>query len=213
MSENAKTTKTTVDNTPKLRVERIYDNAPLPSKPKIDTDAGYDVVAHNVTRIYAHYGSNGERLLEGDNLESKFIEPGVFELQSGERALIGTGLKMTVGEGYEIQVRPRSGNALKRGLTVVNTPGTVDEAYRGEVGVIIMNTSRSTQRIELGEKIAQVVPKRVELLEVVEEKLDDTTKRGADGYGSTSTKRNFTDGMVEPISTNVSIKTTPFNMM
>ena len=197
-----------------LKVEKIFDNAPLPIKPKTQSDSGFDVYAHNVKRIYAHYGSNGEKLLEGDALSDKFVEDGIFELQSGERALIGTGLKMTVGEGYEIQVRPRSGNALKRGLTVVNTPGTVDEAYRNEVGVIIMNTSRQTQRIELGEKIAQVVPMKVELIELEETKLDDKTERGQDGFGSTNKLRqDHTEGVITPIPTTVKLKTTPFNMM
>jgi len=109
-----------------LRVEKLYPNAPLPYKPQSQTDSGFDVCAHNVKKIYAHLGSNGERLYEGDNLKLKFIDDGVFELQYAERALIGTGLKMTVGSGYEIQVRPRSGLALKKGLTVLNTPGTVN---------------------------------------------------------------------------------------
>jgi len=197
-----------------LRVEKLYPDAPLPSKPKTSTDSGFDVVAHNVKRIYAHFGGNGEKLLEGDNMESKFIESGIFELQSGERALIGTGLKMTVGPGYEIQVRPRSGNALKRGLTVVNTPGTVDEAYRNEVGVIIMNTSRQTQKITLGEAIAQVVPMKVELLEVIEEELNDNTERGKDGYGSTNTTRkDFNKGIMSSIPTDSVVKMTPFNFM
>ena len=124
---------------------------------------------------------------------------------------------MTVGEGYEIQVRPRSGLALKQGLTVVNTPGTIDEAYRNEVGVIIMNTSRQTQHIKLGDRIAQIVPKKVELLEVVEEKLDDNTERGQGGFGSSNKKdskgRSFTEGMPETFVPSTTIKTTPFNFM
>jgi len=195
-----------------LKVERVYPDAPLPIKPTTNTDAGYDVVAHNVSRIYAHFGSNGEKLLEGVNLESKFIESGIFELQSGERALIGTGLKMTIGEGYEIQVRPRSGLALKKGLTVINTPGTIDEAYRNEVGVIILNTSRQTQRIQLGERIAQIVPKKVELLEIEETKLSNDTERGQGGFGH-SNKRDFNKGVLEPLDTNPTFKTTPFNFM
>ncbi len=199
----------------KLQVEKIYDNAPLPFKPKTSTDSGFDVVAHNVKRIYAHYGSNGEKLLEGDAMADKFYEPGIFELQCGERCLIGTGLKMTVGEGYELQVRPRSGNALKRGLTVVNTPGTVDEAYRNEVGVIIMNTSRQTQRITLGEPIAQIVPMKVELIEIEETKLNDLTERGQDGYGSTNrvNRKDFESGLPTAMSMDVMLKNTPFNEM
>lgn len=197
-----------------LKVEKIYDNAPLPFKPKTTTDSGFDVVAHNVKTIYVHFGGNGEKALEGEFLEGRFVEDGVFELQSGERALIGTGLKMTVGPGYEIQVRPRSGLALKKGLTVVNTPGTVDEAFRNEVGVIILNTSRQTQRITLGEPIAQIVPMKVELIEIVEEKLDNNTQRGMDGFGSTNNNKfEYVDKFNTQISTNPMNKTTPFNMM
>ena len=211
--KNAGPNKTAKTKAPTLRVERIYENAPLPTKPKTDTDSGFDVVAHNVSRIYAHFGGNGERVLENENLELKFTDTGVFELQSGERALIGTGLKMTVGPGYELQVRPRSGLALKNGLTVVNSPGTIDEQYRDEVCVILMNTSRQTQYITLGDRIAQVVPAKVELLEISEEKLDDNTVRGKDGFGSTSNRRDFDKGIVAPIDTNVIRPTTPFNIM
>ena len=194
-----------------LKVEKIYDNSPLPIKPKTNSDSGYDVCAHNVSRIYAHYGSNNEKCLMGDDMEPKFISSGVLELQSGERVLIGTGLKMTVGEGYELQVRPRRGIALKRGLTIVNAPGTIDADYRGEVGIIILNTSRQTQRITLGEKIAQIVPMKVELLEIEEVKLPEDTKRNSDGYGSTSRREKF--NMPEAIITDSYNKTTPFNQM
>jgi len=195
-----------------LRVEKLYDNAPLPVKSKTSTDSGFDVFAHNVQKIYAHGGSNGERCLEGNAMKGKFIDEGVFELQMGERALIGTGLKMTVGPGYEIQVRPRSGNALKRGLTVVNTPGTVDEAFRNEVGIIILNTSRQTQQITLGEAIAQVVPMKIELIEVIEEKLNDNTERGMDGFGSTN-RRDYEAGVMKPLALNIRDVDAPFNMM
>jgi dUTP pyrophosphatase len=202
--------------TVKFRVQKLFDNAPLPVKPKTSTDSGFDVVAHNLKMIYAHFGSNGEKLIEGEFLESKFVEPGVFELQQGERALIGTGLKMTVSEGYEIQVRPRSGNALKRGLTCANAIGTIDYEYRNEVGVILLNTSRQTQRIRLGETIAQVVPMKVELIELIEEDIDDHTVRGKDGYGSTNKidrHRNFTNEPIIAIVDHINDKNTPFNMM
>ena len=206
----------TVENPLALRVEKLYENAPLPVKPKTDSDSGFDVCAHNVSRIYANVG-NTERLLTEDMLKERFIDTGVFELRSGERCLIGTGLKMTVAEGYEIQLRPRSGNALKRGLTLVNCVGTIDYEYRNEVGAIIINTSNQTQTITLGEKIAQVVPAKVELIEVIEEKLEDNTKRGKDGYGSTNTlvndKSKFTEGLMRPISVNPIRSNTAFNML
>ena len=204
------------DKTIKLRVEKIYPDAPLPTKPTTNTDSGFDVVAHNVTRIYAHYGSNGEKLLEGDAMEDRFTTSGIFRLQPNERCLIGTGLKMTVGPGYEIQVRPRSGLALKQGLTVVNTPGTIDEAFRNEVGIILINTSRQTQTITLGDRIAQVVPMKVELLEVVEETLGTTERDGGLGHSGTKVDRHGrslrNDGPDSMIP-NLSNKLTPFNFM
>ena len=191
--ENDKKENKSKDKGYTLKVEKLYPNAPLPVKPTIETDAGFDVFAHNVKRVYANYGSNTEKELTEDDMFDKFPVDKVLQLGAGERALIGTGLKMTVGSGYEIQVRPRSGLALKQGLTIVNSPGTVDEAYRGEVGVIILNTSNKPQQIKLGDRIAQVVPKRVELMEIQEIKLDDRTDRGTKGYGASDQKRNKRD--------------------
>jgi len=175
------------DISPKLLIERL-ENGILPEKPGVPTDSGYDLYACDVKRIYAHTGSNGERLLEGEWMEQKFSEPGVFELQCNERALIGTGIKATIGPGYELQIRSRSSLALKRGLITANNPGTVDEQYRGEICVIILNTSRKSQTIELGERIAQLVPALV-LLPEIEERVLPATKRGDGGFGSTDQKK------------------------
>ena len=112
-------------------------------------------------------------------------------LLPGERKLITTGLFMEIPLGYEGQVRPRSGLTLKRGLTVLNTPGTVDSDYRGDVGVILINLSSEPQRIEVGERIAQMVIAKhetaeIESVESVEEL--ESTDRGTGGFGSTGTK-------------------------
>lgn len=175
-----------------LYVEKIEPDAVLPSKPTTNTDSGFDVVGIRVRQIYYHGGGNGEQCLKGEHLERKFVDAGVIELQCNERALIGTGLKVTVGPGYEIQVRPRSGLALKKGLTVLNTPGTIDESYRGELGIIIINTSRQAQTITLGESIAQIVPAKV-LLPEIEEKVLDKTHRGDGGFGHSDDKSKNTD--------------------
>jgi dUTP pyrophosphatase len=109
-------------------------------------------------------------------------------LEAGGRSLIPTGLRLEIPPGYEGQVRPRSGLALKRGLAVLNAPGTIDADYRGEVGVILINLSREAQRIEPGERIAQLVfapVARAILIEV--ESLADS-ERGAGGFGSTGVK-------------------------
>ncbi len=105
------------------------------------------------------------------------------------RGLIPTGLKVAVPAGYELQVRPRSGMALKKGLTVLNTPGTIDAGYRGEVGVIVFNASGDDAvTIKKGDRIAQIVLKKVETIEwnVVDE-LDETS-RNEGGFGSTGHK-------------------------
>ena len=108
-------------------------------------------------------------------------------LQPLERALIHTGLYMALPEGFECQVRPRSGLALKRGLTILNTPGTIDADYRGEVGIIVANLSNEPQTIDDGERIAQLVVARHET--VTWQAVDDLdeTQRGAGGFGHTGT--------------------------
>ncbi|MBJ6122019.1 dUTP diphosphatase [Sphingomonas mollis] len=106
-------------------------------------------------------------------------------LQPGGRAAIATGFALAIPEGYEVQVRPRSGLALKHGITCLNTPGTIDHDYRGEVKVILTNLGDEPFAVVRGERIAQLVPavvQRAALVEVAE--LDDTV-RGLGGFGST----------------------------
>jgi len=105
-----------------------------------------------------------------------------------ERRLIPTGLHIALPEGYEAQVRPRSGLALKHGLTVLNSPGTIDADYRGEVGVLLINLSQEDFVINDGERIAQMVIARHEQADfVIVEELDQT-ERGEGGYGHTGVK-------------------------
>jgi dUTP pyrophosphatase len=110
------------------------------------------------------------------------------ELKPMERKLIPTGIFMEIPEGYECQVRPRSGLALKKGITVLNSPGTIDADYRGEVGVILINLSSENVVIEPSERIAQLVFAKVEQANwIVSENLSETV-RGAGGFGSTGLK-------------------------
>lgn len=112
----------------------------------------------------------------------------LLRLDPGARALIPTGLFVAIPEGFEIQVRPRSGLALKRGLTVCNTPGTIDADYRGEIGVVLINLGLETAWIEDGERIAQAVLNKVETIEWLNvDKLDETI-RGEGGFNSTGIK-------------------------
>lgn len=114
--------------------------------------------------------------------------PESVTLQPMERRLIPTGLFISLPEGYEAQIRPRSGLALKRGLTVLNTPGTIDADYRGEIGVILINMSGEAQTIESGERICQMIIARVEQADLVEVKTLDATERGEGGFGHSGVK-------------------------
>ena len=109
-------------------------------------------------------------------------------LRPMERKLIPTGLYIALPEGYEAQVRPRSGLALKHGLTVLNTPGTIDADYRGEIGVVLINLSQEDFVVNDGERIAQMVIARCEQGELITVETLDKTERGAGGYGHTGVK-------------------------
>ena len=104
-----------------------------------------------------------------------------------QRQLIKTGLFMALPKGYEAQVRPRSGLALKKGITVLNTPGTIDADYRGEIGVILVNLSQEPFTVENGERIAQMVIAKCEQANFIAVEEFDETDRGAGGFGSTGT--------------------------
>jgi dUTP pyrophosphatase len=106
-------------------------------------------------------------------------------LAPGERALVPTGFKMALPEGYEAQVRPRSGLAIKNGISVLNTPGTIDEDYRGEVGVILINHGREDFKVKRGDRIAQMVINKVEQAGIEEVEILDETHRSSGGFGHT----------------------------
>jgi len=106
-------------------------------------------------------------------------------LKSLERILIPTGLKVAIPEGYEIQVRPRSGLAIKHGITMLNTPGTVDSDYRGELKVIVVNLSNEAYTIEPNERIGQFVLNKIEQIEFIEVEELESTERGEGGFGHT----------------------------
>ena len=119
----------------------------------------------------------------GMDLRANLSEPVV--LHPLERRLIPTGLYIALPAGYEAQVRPRSGLALKKGITVLNSPGTIDSDYRGEIGVLLINLSNDDFVVNDGERIAQMVVARHEQGEFVEVEVLDETERGAGGYGHT----------------------------
>ncbi len=114
--------------------------------------------------------------------------PAPVTLQPLERKLLPTGLFMELPAGYEAQIRPRSGLALKRGLTILNTPGTIDADYRGEIGIILINLSQEPQTIESGERICQMVIARHEQPAIEEVTILSDTERGAGGFGHSGVK-------------------------
>ena len=109
-------------------------------------------------------------------------------LKPVERRLIPTGLRIALPEGYEAQVRPRSGLALKHGITVLNTPGTIDADYRGELMVLLINLSNEDFVINAGERIAQMIIAKYETASWEQVEILDETERGAGGYGHTGVK-------------------------
>ena len=138
-----------------LKIRRVHPDASLPS--------------------YAHEGDAG--------LDIRSVEE--LEIAPGARALVHTGLVFMLQPGWEAQVRPRSGLALKHGVTVLNTPGTIDAGYRGEVGVILANFGTDPFKIAKGDKIAQIVVSPVVRADIVETNEIEATERGSGGFGST----------------------------
>ena len=128
-----------------------------------------------VLPAYAHPGDAG--------MDVRSVE--AVEIAPGARALVHTGLVMMLPPGWEAQVRPRSGLALKHGVTVLNTPGTIDAGYRGEVGVILANFGAEPFSVGKGDRIAQIVIAPVTAADIEEAEVVDETDRGGGGFGST----------------------------
>ena len=125
-------------------------------------------------------------LAAGLDVRADNAEP--IELKPMQRAMVPTGLFLEIPAGYEVQVRPRSGLAAKKGITVLNAPGTIDADYRGEVCVILVNLGTEPFVIERGERIAQLVLARHEVIEWEESEELAASERGAGGFGSTGVK-------------------------
>ena len=142
----------------KIKIEKIKDNAIIPK--------------------YAHEGDAGVDLYSTED----------YLLKPGERILVSTGIKIAIPKGYEAQVRPKSGLAIKNGLSIVNTPGTIDSPYRGEVQIIAINLGKENLKIEKQTKGAQMVINKIEEAECEEVDELDSTTRGEGGFGSTGHK-------------------------
>lgn len=140
----------------KVRIKKATDPTPMWPKYETPQSAGADIRSNTHLIIPAH-----------------------------GRALVPTGMFIAVPPGYEAQVRPRSGLALKKGITVLNTPGTIDADYRGEVGVILFNTTDEDFEVNFGDRIAQLVLNKIEQIEWEEVDDLDETERGQGGFGHT----------------------------
>jgi len=158
-------------NHPPIKVKKLFPDAQLPVRAH-PTDSGLDVFVHH----FEQYNFNADKF----PLNMEYVR-----LSPGQRIFVATGLSVSIVPGYEVQVRPKSGLALKKGLTVLNTPGTIDSGYLGPVNVIIINLGNEPQEIKRGEKIAQLVVAPVCLSEAIEVTDFDQTDRGEGGFGST----------------------------
>lgn len=124
---------------------------------------------------YAHEGDAGMDLFSTEN----------YLLKSMRRCVVSTGLKVEIPQGYELQIRPKSGLALKKGLSMPNSPGTIDAGYRGELGVVVINLGKEDIEINSGDKVAQAVMNKIEIAEIEEVEELSETSRGDGGFGST----------------------------
>ncbi len=134
-------------------------------------------ISANEHPAYATSGASG--------MDIRASIPQPITIKPLERTLVPTGLFVEIPDGYEIQIRPRSGLAIKQGITCLNTPGTIDADYRGEIKVILINLSAEEQTIQPGDRIAQMVLQKVEKIAWQPAETLDTTERGEGGFGST----------------------------
>ncbi|MBW9152181.1 dUTP diphosphatase [Clostridium estertheticum] len=142
----------------------------------------------NELAILPQYAHEGDAGLDLFSVEEKIIMP-------GETVLVHTGIQIELPKDTEAQIRPRSGLALKNSITVLNTPGTIDEGYRGEIGIILINHSKINFRVEKNMKIAQMVIKPVLKVSIVEADELNSTQRGKGGFGSTGLVNNTENKM------------------
>lgn len=164
----------------KLKLEKGIE---LP-KYATEESAGLDIIANSIKKVY-----KGEKEVDEHKLNKickGFEKNGYIKLRPFERILFGTGITVAdMDKSLELQVRSRSGITLKRGLFVANQPGTIDADYRGEIGVIIYNSNPYLIKVEYKERIAQLVPKRIERPRIEEVEIIKESKRSSGGFGST----------------------------
>lgn len=174
------------------KVKFVKDEGVLLPQYQSEYASGFDVVAHEIMMAY-----KGDTPVDEEKLkiiQEGFNERGYIKLRAFERIMFSTGLTLADvehdKEGFrlELQMRSRSGISLKKGVFVVNQPGTIDEDYRGKIGVILYNSSPFLVTIEKDERVGQLVPTFVPRVEIKESKTTTKTKRGSKGFGSTGDK-------------------------
>jgi dUTP pyrophosphatase len=168
----------------KVEIRNLVAPFPLPSY-STEHSAGMDLTAVSFKMLFE---SGNNKVDCSDKVQLTLIP--------GARVLIGCGFAVALPVGFEMQIRPRSGLALKEGLTVLNSPGTIDADYRGEVGVILINHSTDATVILLGDRIAQAVITSHQTVQWNEVKTLSETVRGTGGYGSTGVNNKNTEGRV-----------------
>ncbi len=145
--------------------------------------AGIDIAATTVLAAY-----KGDRAVDAKRLEKikeSFEKRGYLKLRSLERVLFGSGIKVSLPKNLELQVRSRSGLSLNKGLVVLNSPATIDSDYRGEIGILMYNTTPFLNPVKRGQRVAQLVPKEIPNVEWEQGVVINNTARGAEGFGST----------------------------
>ena len=166
-----------------VKIEKLHPDVVTPEY-KHDDDSGMDV--------RAFFSDEWLLKIHGNCLPADSDKYRKFVLGYGGRAIIPTGIKVAIPNGYEIQVRPRSGMTYNSGITVINTPGTVDAGYRGEIGIILHNTNIPDLHanpfvVNHGDRIAQLVLQKVPKIKWIQVDSVDETERGEGGFGSTGT--------------------------
>jgi len=176
-----------------VKIEKMYPDVELPAY-KHNDDSGMDIKAYfsdewvKKSQYIEVDTSNNEKWNNKKELETLDCDAyRSYTLPGGVRTIIPTGIKVAIPNGYEIQVRPRSGMAFKQGITVLNTPGTIDAGYRGEIGIILFNTGKYDDFVTInhGDRIAQLVLQKVPKITWDEVNSVDETIRGEGGFGST----------------------------
>ena len=169
-----------------IKIQKIRDNAILPKYAHGTEDTGADLFISNI------------KVLNNKGEFEEIKNPDGYSIAPFKTVLCGVGFKMAVPVGYDVQIRPTSGNSLKTPLRIPNSPATIDSGFRGEVAVIIQNVSDKYYKIKIGDKIAQMVIAKVEHANFIESDTLEASARGDDGYGSTGIAGESEKGTEKP---------------